>query len=536
MTRLVLKNFILFVGKLALIWKLCLLKRNRTTLESLFLTNIMAFLIITLACYLLHFTEGQMSDSNIVLFLTDDQDLVLGGLTPMVKTQKLIADVGATFTNAFVTTPICCPSRSSILTGLYLHNHGTVNNSVDGGCSSPSWQQKHETQTFAAHLHENGYTTFYAGKYLNQYGKHGAGGPEHVPPGWDWWIGLVGNSRYYNYTLSVNGTARRYSSDYLTDVIRDYSLDFLRQKRVMKGKFLMVLATPAPHAPFTPVPKYLNRFKNVKAMRTPNFNIPGHMEKHWLLRMKPSPLPDSMLPTLDSIYHHRWETLLSVDDLVEAVIKQLNSMELLSNTFVIFTSDHGYHIGQFGLPWDKRQPYESDIRVPLLIRGPHIPSKMLISQPVLNIDLAPTFIAMAGLLPIENMDGKSFLDLLISKPEYTGRIFLVEYRGEGDDESVASECVLPLDNNLAECVPEACCKCQDSRNNTFVCIRHLAPNDNYIYCRFDDSEDFKELYNLEMDPYQLQNIAYLLDENSTNSYNELLSQMSTCHGKTCRIG
>uniref|UniRef100_S4RL60 Sulfatase N-terminal domain-containing protein n=1 Tax=Petromyzon marinus TaxID=7757 RepID=S4RL60_PETMA len=143
--------------------------------------------------------------------------------TPLKKTIALIGDEGATFTNAFVASPLCCPSRSSILTGKYPHNHGVVNNSLSGNCSSAAWQKLQETDAFPVHLRRAGYHTFFAGKYLNPYGDGSVGGVAHVPPGWDVWNGLVQNSKYYNYTLSVNGKLEEhgtdYSKDYLTDLI-----------------------------------------------------------------------------------------------------------------------------------------------------------------------------------------------------------------------------------------------------------------------------------------------------------------------------
>nr|CAD7394814.1 unnamed protein product [Timema cristinae] len=392
--------------------------------------------------------------SNIIVILTDDQDLTLGGLTPMIKTQSLIGSMGATFTNAFVTTPVCCPSRSSILTGVYLHNHGTVNNSVSGGCSSKSWQATQEPRSFSVPIHSAGYTTFYAGKYLNQYGKRLVGGAAHVPPGWDWWVGLEGNSVYYNYTLSVNGTPKEFTNQYLTNVILDYGLEFLRSQSNTSTNFFMVLATPACHAPFTPEPKYKDYFSDVQVMKTPNFNISNTTSKHWLLRMSPTPLPDNMLPILDDVYRNRWKTLLTVDDMVETVISELNNLGILNDTYIVFTSDHGYHIGQFSLPWDKRQPYESDIRVPLLIRGPNISTNKLVTQPVLSIDLAPTLLEMAGLDPPDYMDGVSYLSFLTNErvKEDWERVFLVEYHGEGDTKTVDTACPLPRDDTLAECV------------------------------------------------------------------------------------
>ena len=118
---------------------------------------------------------------------------------------------------------MCCPSRSSILTGQYVHNHHAKNNSISGGCSSPGWQAGPEKHSVSTYLKDLGYRTFFGGKYLNQYGMKSVGGPEHVPPGWDEWLGLVGNSRYYNYTLSANGKpephGHTYSTDYLTDIL-----------------------------------------------------------------------------------------------------------------------------------------------------------------------------------------------------------------------------------------------------------------------------------------------------------------------------
>ncbi|XP_021931864.1 N-acetylglucosamine-6-sulfatase-like isoform X2 [Zootermopsis nevadensis] len=468
---------------------------------------------------------GSCSQTNIVLIIADDQDLILGGL--------------------FVTTPICCPSRASIFSGQYQHNHLTLNNSVSGGCSGPHWQQRVEPQTWPAILHQAGYTTFYAGKYLNQYGYKKTGGVAHVPPGWDWWIGLVGNSRYYNYTLSVNGTSVFHSDDYFTNLIKMYGLEFLHQRHVKEKNFLMVLAPPAPHAPFTPAPEYKDSYKNVTAMRTPNFNIPVFKDKHWLLRMSPSPLPDSMLPELDRVYRQRWETLLSVDDLVESIVIELYSLGLLDNTYLIVTSDHGYHVGQFGLPWDKRQPYEMDIRIPLMMRGPGLPRKQKDVRPVLNIDFAPTFLAMAGLEPPAWMDGLPFFPLLQQNANNGTKIdrkFLIEYHGEGSMKTISSDCPSDYSDTLSTCVPEQMCKCQDSKNNSYTCVRHLEDlisNHNFsydfIFCKFRDSENFTEAYDLNVDPYQLNNLAPYLSSIIENKYITWLDHLKFCSGLTCHM-
>ena len=138
----------------------------------------------------------------------------------------------------FVTSPLCCPSRSSILSGQYIHNHHARNNSISGGCSSPGWQQGPEKHSVSTYVKKLGYRTFFGGKYLNQYGMPQVGGPEHVPPGWDEWVGLVGNSRYYNYTLSVNGNPEKhgdtYASDYLTDILVSLKQTALNYMRLLR--------------------------------------------------------------------------------------------------------------------------------------------------------------------------------------------------------------------------------------------------------------------------------------------------------------
>ncbi|KAL0269306.1 UNVERIFIED_CONTAM: hypothetical protein PYX00_007088 [Menopon gallinae] len=443
---------------------------------------------------------------NFIVILTDDQDTVLGGLSPMNKTKSLIAEQGVTFENAYATTPLCCPSRSSILTG---------------GCSGRIWKERFECRTFGALLHAAGYRTFYAGKYMNQYGHKNAGGTRHIPEGWDWWVGLVGNSAYYNYTLSVNGTEDirgDNEQDYLTDLLWLYSEEFLRST---EEPFLMVISTPAPHEPFTPARRHKGAFSKLKAPRTPNFNKSPGASKHWLVRQPPNVLTSDIIKEIDKAFRDRWETLLSVDEMVDGIIRLLKQLDALDNTYIIFTSDNGFHLGQFALPWDKRQPYETDIKIPLMMMGPEIPRNKVVSQPVLNIDIAPTILDIARVRPAHPMDGKSFFSAVNSAPKaITARSFLVEYFGEGE-ESKCGDCTRDPDVKL--CSKKLACKCLDSRNNTYSCIRQLGMERNEIYCWFHDNEQFRELYNLQEDPHQMDNIAMGSWEWRTKLYDDLLT-------------
>jgi len=527
-----------------------------------------------------HHQTAKKTRPNIVLILTDDQDLVLGGDEPLLQTRRLVKEAGVDFSQAYVTTSICCPSRASILTGRYPHNTGVTNNTVEGGCSDKTWREGVEKKTFATHLKGVGYTTMYAGKYLNQYGKKKGGGVGHIPQGWDWWAGLVGNSKYYNYTLSINGKRRHhgdnYTLDYLTDVIRDRAVEFL-DKQNSETPFLMVLAPPACHAPFTPAPQYMEKYKNKQAPRNPAFNRhqADDTKKHWLIETEPRQMSNQSIEMVDEIFRNRWRTLLSVDDLVSSVYSVLDTKDLLSNTVVLYTSDHGYHLGQFGMPVDKRLPYEFDIRVPFWISGPGISSNQTVSTPVLSIDIAPTLLDIAGLPPSPVMDGLSFLSLIQSnnktranmsnliktneitenqleavqsiEEDYTPDIttnftgiqgrhsFLVEYWGEGSKSTSSPSCNSQLYgdlSNLAECDKRFQCKCQDSRNNTYFCVRTHGQEDS-IFCQFQDVDTFQEMYNIKQDPFQLTNIAHLLQNDTLQYYLKVLGLLKNCKGTEC---
>ncbi|XP_069773999.1 glucosamine (N-acetyl)-6-sulfatase (Sanfilippo disease IIID), b [Narcine bancroftii] len=488
-----------------------------------------AFVVLLVVWY----RVGHCTRRNIVLILTDDQDVELGGMTPLKKTQALIGDAGVTFTNAFVATPLCCPSRSAILTGKYPHNHLVRNNSLSGNCSSAQWQKVMEPQVFSVHLKKRGYQTFYAGKYLNQYGNPKVGGTAHVPMGWDHWHTLVGNSKYYNYTLSVNGAMERhgddYQKDYLTDLIGNRSMEFL-ESRKKYAPFFMMLATPACHSPWMAAPRYSKSYIRIKAPRNGSFNVHGK-NKHWLIRQAQTPMKSTSIKYLDFIYRQRWQTLLSVDDLVEKVINKLKEVKELDNTYIFYTSDNGYHTGQFSLPMDKRQLYEFDIRVPLLVRGPGIKPKQNVKEPVLNIDLAPTFLNIAGYDELKTMDGSSFLPLMVaSQNKIRWRTdFLVEYTGEGRDK------VDPMCPHVgpgeAQCFPD--CVCEDAFNNTYACVRTLAKSD-LQYCEFADSENFVEVYNLTSDPHQLTNIIKSVNPSLLVKMNQRLIKLESCSGNDCR--
>ena len=352
--------------------------------------------------------KKKMTKTNILLLLTDDQDVELGSFNtkeymPMVH--SLLREQGVTFEHgAFVHTPVCCPSRSSLLTGRYLH-HGALahNNSIEGNCYGGKWKEWTEpNDTFAVHAKAAGYTTLYAGKYLNQYHGYNTTHPESssIPKGWDYWYGLEGNSRYYNYTIveqrpspndaQVIGAAASdptillhkhgdtYPDDYLPLVLQNYSLEKIA---LLPEPWLAVIAWPTPHGPFTPEPKYSQDYPDVQAphgVETPNYNAStaSQQQKHWLLRQL-GIITNRTAHRIDNIYRNRLRALKTVDnhvgklvdllgggggvtnntaaaeadDDVEEKARSVSSM--LDRTVIIYTSDNGFQFGQHRLAIDK---------------------------------------------------------------------------------------------------------------------------------------------------------------------------------------
>jgi N-acetylglucosamine-6-sulfatase len=365
---------------------------------------------------------GRGGRPNIVLILTDDQRA--DTLFAMPNVRRLLGGHGITFPNAFVTTSFCCPSRTSILTGLYSHHTGVLSDAPpDGG--APAFDDR---STIATWLSDAGYETAFVGKYLNAYTQLG---PTYVPPGWDEWDAIASEpiaSRYYGYTLNEDGRLVRYGSqdvDYSTAVLTRRALGFLGRAR---PPFFLELSPIAPHRPAVPAPGDAGTFSSTPLERSPAFDEADVSDKPWagerakMTRGAGRFAHDLRRSMLDS--------LVEVDRGVAAIVDELRRRGMLDDTVIAFVSDNGMLLGEHRIA-GKLWPYEESIRVPLVIRSPWIGRAVVDDRLALNIDLAPTFAALAGVRPASPVDGSSLAPLLRGEPETTPwrTAFEVEYLG-----------------------------------------------------------------------------------------------------------
>jgi arylsulfatase A-like enzyme len=340
---------------------------------------------------------------NVVLVMTDDQNLAS---VPWMARVSSLRRRGLDFKNAFVTTPVCAPSRASLFTGRYAHRHGLVSNFL----AAPSFDA---SSTFATSAQAAGYRTALIGKYMNY-----AGSLTAVPPGWDEWQALVleevaGNEGYVHYALDVNGTevqAGTSPREYSTDLLAARSIAFLRGNAAQP--FVLVFTPYAPHVPAIPAARHAGYLQFIQPWRPPNWHEPDVSAKpNWVKFMKSTNTPEDTAET-DAERTAQLETLLAVDEAVGRIEDTLESLGLTDNTLLVFTSDHGYHWGEHW--WtSKFTAYEESIRVPLVMSYPVLaPEPAERSELVLNIDLAPTIAELVGGTAPAQSDGVSLVPLL----------------------------------------------------------------------------------------------------------------------------
>lgn len=457
-------------------------------------------------------TAGASGRPNIVFVLTDDLSTNLLPFMPEVQDMQRN---GMTFSNYYVSDSLCCPSRSSILSGNFPHDTDVFVNVGGHGGFHTFHSRGEERHTFAVALQSAGYRTALMGKYLNGY-LNGPGSPSdvpetYVPPGWSEWD--VGGQAYpeFDYTLNENGLLNQYGhqpADYLTDVMARRGVDFIHRSVQAGQPFFLELATFAPHSPYVPAPRNADDFPGLTAPRVPSFDMLPLHPPSWLAHRKP--LTPAEILKLDRDFRRRAQSVEAVDAMIGQIRQELAADGVAGNTYLVFSSDNGLHLGEYRLTAGKMTAFDTDIRVPLVISGPGVPAGTTSGAMTENIDLAKTFSAIGGTdLP---SDGHSLLPLLQGgTPADWRNAILVEHHGP----------------DLSQEDPDFQ-RMSGGNPRTYEAVR----THSFLYVEYNNGE--REFYDLRRDPFELDNIAGELTTTDLTLLHAELRELEDCHdGPTC---
>jgi N-acetylglucosamine-6-sulfatase len=468
---------------------------------------------------------AQPATPNIIFILTDDLNANLIEFMPNLKQQLVVQ--GTTLKNFFVNVSLCCPSRANILRGQYAHNTQILTNLMPTGGFEKFYALGHESSTVATWLQAAGYRTCYLGKYLNGYPASVS--LTHVPPGWTEWYSPVAGNPYsnFNYVMNENGKLVRYGSraeDYLTDVVARKSIDFIKRAAAEGQPFFIHLALYVPHSPATPAPRHAQLFTDAQLPRPPSFNEPDVSDKPSFIRNRPL-LTERQIAQMQDLYRKRLQSLQAVDEMLASLIATLQATGQLEHTYIFFTSDNGFHMGEHRLTSGKQTSYEEDIRVLLIVRGPGVPTGRVLEHLTGNIDLAPTFAELGGAGIPDFVDGRSLVPLLSSTPpplDSWRQGFLIEHWTQQRQESFKTEGVWeppdPMEREHTQ---------QQLAIPQFAAVR----TKDYLYVEYVTGE--RELYDLNADPYQLESMHSTADPALLQELSQRLARLKSCAGKSC---
>ncbi|BBO32795.1 arylsulfatase [Lacipirellula parvula] len=435
----------------------------------------------TLAFVLLQPTLG-FAAPNIVFILVDDlrwDDLGCAG-NDFVSTPNIdrIAREGAQFQNAFATTPLCSPSRGSILTGQFARVHGITDNTDRS-------EQSHRLKTFPQELQHAGYETAYFGKWH-------MGNDNTQRPGFDRWFCLTGQGTSFDPVVNDDGKEVQ-RTGYVTDVLNEESVKFLRTKHAKP--FMFYLSHKAIHpetyqgpdgklsdptlSNFIPAPRHKELYSDAKITRRPSAGVPPTDKPALQQKIDGLPPLGPETGSSDTVILNRLRMLKAVDEGVGEILKALEESGELDNTLIVVAGDHGYFYGEHGLSIERRLAYEESIRIPLIMRYP--PLIAAASEPaslVQTIDIAPTFVELGGGEIQPAYQGRSLLPLMKGEtPPDWRQAVLVEY---------FSDTVFPRMKQMG-----------------YEAVR----GERWKYIHFTDQQGMDELYDLRSDPYELHNLA-----------------------------
>ena len=488
--------------------------------------------------------------ANVVFILTDD--MTQRELAGMPNVQSLITAQGTTFNEAYVSFPLCCPSRATMLSGQYMHNHGVRGNFPPNG----SWFRfrPHESNDLPVWLEQDGYYNVHIGKYMNGYAV--VDGTLPVPDGWSEWYGKVSeDALYFDYNLVEKtgpvATPRitfygDQPTDYQTDVFGDRAADFVNDSAVSRQPFWLNLWFNSPHGPFDPAPRDLYRLAGTALPKLPGFNEKDISDKpKWLQRKLKKRLTRRQIKVIANERRRQQEQLISVDEAVGELIQALATKGVLDDTYVIFASDNGFFRGEHRIASGKYLPYDPAARVPLLIRGPGIPAGGVSNELVWNGDIAQTIDQIASGSIHASADGRSLLPYAENPALRSTRPVLLEAdTGPGGTTGGSAQAAGARARTAR--VHVAGRRGVDNLDQEPNAIKSAANNidkapayrsirtDRYEYTIYANGQS--ELYDMLRDPGQLRSLV------KDRRYRPVrrflfghLAVLSTCAGETCRV-
>jgi N-acetylglucosamine-6-sulfatase len=516
--------------------------RARRRAPFWFLTSLSVFLLLLVGCSGSETSSSEASQEssgasqeveaeaptdrpNIVFVLTDDLDYASTQKMPQIT--SLLSDQGTSIEEAFVSHPICCPSRATFLTGLYDHNHGVKGNAPPEGGFQTFVSEGHEENSIAVGLQESGYRTAFFGKYLNQYPGDD---PTHVPPGWDEWYGKLDEQKLYDYSINENGEELSYGSeegDFFTDVLSGQATDFVGRAAPEEEPFFAYVAPTAPHGPATPAERHEGAFAEEEVPHPPSYDEEDVSDK-------PSPINDAEriseeeTSNIDDYYRQRLESMLAVDEMVGSLVEELEAAGELENTYIFFTSDNGWFQGEHRIRSTKNRPYEESARVPLFVRGPGVTAGTKTEKLALNTDIAPTFADLAGAsFPA---DGRSLAPLLRGEEPASWRssVLLEKLPQEGGGEEGNGKAKAKSKDKEGKTGAGGVPKSGPGQSPNFQAVR----TEIHKYVEYDNGD--VELYDLESDPYEMESIHESADPALLEDLKAKLDALKSCSEEGCR--
>ena len=434
---------------------------------------------------------------NFVVVMTDDLDE--RSMQDLDGIRDVMGSNGATFENTYVSFSLCCPSRATFLRGQYPHNHGLIDNAAPNGGEGRFRGLDRDQSTVATWLHAAGYRTSYIGKYFNGYDDL------YKPPGWDEWFVLQGDPT--NNRVNDNGQSVTIGG-HSTDAFADETTDFIRRSSASPEPFFAMIGTKAAHGPPEVAERYQGSFATTPLPEPPNFAEADVSDKPAWVRGYPL-LTQTKIEGFQQQYQERLRSMLSVEDLLRDTVATLQETGELENTYILFTSDNGFHMGNHRLPNGKVTPYEEDIGVPLMVRGPGVPAGAVRQQLIVNTDFAPTMAGLAGVSTPAFVDGSSFAPLLTNSPSLPWREALLEEGWPTKSDAQGTSGGLPK-----------------------IPINKGVHTQDHMFIEYETGEH--ELYDLTSDPYQLDSKPQTGNEPIYAELNARLGNLSDCSGDGCR--